>query len=121
MLVLEHVEQIQPVFTEASRALRAGGELLICELHPGRQVCGRQAEFTSPETGEVERIPAFLHDISEYVNASSASGFELLQIGEWRDENTTGSDLPRLLSIRFSAPMIQGDIRRSRPSRALLL
>jgi ubiquinone/menaquinone biosynthesis C-methylase UbiE len=120
MLVLEHIEQIQPVFTEASRALRAGGELLICELHPDRQVCGRQAEFTNPETGEHEPIPAFLHDISEYVNAGSRSGFELLQIGEWRDENTAGSDLPRLLSIRFSAPMIQGDIRRSRRSRALL-
>jgi ubiquinone/menaquinone biosynthesis C-methylase UbiE len=63
MLVLEHIEQLQPVFTEAGRALRAGGELLVCELHPMRQVCGRQAEFTSPETCEVEHSPAFLHDI----------------------------------------------------------
>jgi ubiquinone/menaquinone biosynthesis C-methylase UbiE len=121
MLVLEHIEQIQPVFTEASRALRAAGELLICELHPMRQVCGRKAEFTNPETGEVERIPAFLHDISEYVNAGSGSGFELLQISEWRDPNTAGSDLPRLLSIRWSAPMNQGDLRGSSSRRALLL
>ena len=119
MLVLEHIEQVEPVFTEAGRVLRSGGELLICELHPMRQVCGRQAEFTSPETGEVERIAAFLHDISEYVNAGSGSELELLQLGEWRDPNTPGSDLPRLLSIRFSAPMISGDPRQSGPSRVL--
>ncbi len=34
MLVLEHVENLQPVFAEAARALRASGELFICELHP---------------------------------------------------------------------------------------
>jgi ubiquinone/menaquinone biosynthesis C-methylase UbiE len=101
MLVLEHIEQIEPIFTEAARALRAGGELLICELHPMRQMCGGQAEFTSPETGEPERIPAFLHDISDYVNAGLGSGFELIHMDEWRDSNTVGSDLPRLLSIRF--------------------
>jgi hypothetical protein len=65
------------------------------------QMCGGQAEFTSPQTGEVERIPAFLHELSEYVNAGSRPGFELMQIDEWRDANTAESDLPRLLSIRF--------------------
>jgi hypothetical protein len=97
MLVLEHIEQIKPIFAEAHRVLRAGGELFVCELHPMRQIRGSQAEFTNRETGERERIPAFLHDTSEYVNA--ALGY-LVNMGEWRDSDRR-SDLPRLLSVRF--------------------
>jgi ubiquinone/menaquinone biosynthesis C-methylase UbiE len=100
MLVLEHIEQIEPIFAEAGRVLRAGAELLVCELHPMRQMCGGRAEFTNPETGERERISAFLHDISEYLNAGSGSGFELVHIDEWRDSNTL-RDWPRLLSVQF--------------------
>ncbi len=101
MLVLEHIEQVEPIFAEAARMLREGGELFVCELHPTRQMYGRQAEFTDSETGECERIAAFLHDVSEYVNAGLQSGFELTHIGEWRDSNGAQSDLPRLLSLQF--------------------
>jgi ubiquinone/menaquinone biosynthesis C-methylase UbiE len=101
MLVLEHIEQVEPIFAEAVRTLRSGGELFVCELHPFRQMYGRQAEFTNSETGECERITAFLHDISEYVNAGLRSGLELTHIGEWRDSNGVQSDLPRLLSLQF--------------------
>jgi malonyl-CoA O-methyltransferase len=97
MLVLEHVERIEHVLAEAARALRPGGEIFVCEFHPFRQITGRQARFTSPETGECVHVAAFLHDVSEYLNAAIARGFELLHVGEWRDE---GAALPRLLSIR---------------------
>jgi malonyl-CoA O-methyltransferase len=66
-----------------------------------RQMSGRQAEFTSPETGECERISAFLHDVSEYVNAGLRSGLELMHMGEWRNSNDAQSDLPRVLSLQF--------------------
>jgi hypothetical protein len=52
---------------------------------------------------------------------AQGQGFSCCRLGEWRDENTAGSDLPRLLSIRFSAPMNQGEVRGSRSRRALLL
>ena len=101
MLVLEHIEHVEPIFAEAARVLRSGGELFVCELHPARQMSGRQAEFTNRETGGCERITAFLHDVSEYVNACLRSGFELMHIGEWRDPNALRSDLPRILSLQF--------------------
>jgi ubiquinone/menaquinone biosynthesis C-methylase UbiE len=101
MLVLEHIELVEPIFAEAVRALGSGGELFVCELHPMRQMSGRQAEFTSSETGECERITAFLHDVSEYVNAGLRSGLELIHMGEWRNSNDMRSDLPRLLSLQF--------------------
>lgn len=101
MLVLEHIEQVEPIFTESARVLRPGGELYVCELHPMRQMVGRQANFINLETGEVERIAAFLHDASEYVNAGLRAGLELMHMGEWRDSDGQRSDLPRLLSLQF--------------------
>ena len=61
MLVLEHVEDLQPVFIEAGRVLRAAGDFLICELHPERQLLGKKAEFTSEKTGALKYVEAFLH------------------------------------------------------------
>ena len=101
MLVLEHVENLEPLFTEAVRALREDGELLLCELHPMRQMSGRQAEFTNRKTGQQERITAYLHDTSEYVNAAVRSGFDLIHMGEWRDSNAQPSDMPRLISLHL--------------------
>jgi malonyl-CoA O-methyltransferase len=96
MLVLEHVERLTPIFAEATRTLRSGGELFVCELHPFRQLTGRQAEFTATDTGECVRVAAYLHDISEYLNTALGTGFALLHVGEWRDE---GVELPSLFSL----------------------
>jgi malonyl-CoA O-methyltransferase len=101
MLVMEHIEHLEPIFAEAARSLRKGGELFVCELHPMRQMLGRQAEFTNPETGEGERVSAFLHDVSEYVNSGLVSRCELVHMGEWRDADAAGSSPPRLLSVQF--------------------
>ena len=100
MLILEHVEHLRPFFAEAARTLSAAGELFICELHPMRQRLGGQAQFTSTQTGERTLVPAFLHNVSDYVNAGSASGFEVVDLGEWRDEDEPANP-PRLLSIHF--------------------
>jgi ubiquinone/menaquinone biosynthesis C-methylase UbiE len=101
MLVLEHVERLQPIFSEAARVLRWAGDLFVCELHPMRQMLGRQAEFTNPRTGERERVAAFLHDVSEYVNGGLQAGLTLMRLGEWRDTGAGMADPPRLLSVHF--------------------
>ena len=101
MLVLEHIENLETVFAEAARTLRIGGELFLCELHPMRQVMGRQAEFRNPDTGKQELITAYLHDVSEYLNTGLRYGFELVHMGEWRDTNALRSEMPRLLSLHL--------------------
>lgn len=101
MLILEHVEQVEPIFAEAARTLSPGGELFICELHPMRQLLGKQAQFTNAKTGEHIRVPAFLHKTADYVNAALSCGFELVSLDEWCDTDVLLSDLPRLLSLRF--------------------
>lgn len=100
MLILEHVETVEPVFAEATRALRPHGELFICELHPTRQILGGQAQFANTNTNELQRVPAFLHDVSDYVNAGLTLGLELVRMGEWRDIDAPRS-VPRLLSLWF--------------------
>jgi len=99
MLVLEHVEQLEPIFAESARVLRAGGELYLCELHPFRQMSGSQANFINRATGRPVRVPAFLHDVSEYVNVGLAAGYQLVRLDEWRDPDAQKSELPRLLSV----------------------
>jgi ubiquinone/menaquinone biosynthesis C-methylase UbiE len=101
MLILEHVENLAPVFTEAGRVLNTGGQFFLCELHPMRQLTGGQAQFSNTKTGERQLISAFLHDVSDYVNAGLSLGFELEHMGEWRDADAQASSQPRLLSLTF--------------------
>jgi malonyl-CoA O-methyltransferase len=105
LLVLEHIADLHMFFQEAARVLRSGGECFVCELHPFRQLQGRQARFTEATSGQVVLIPAYLHDVSEYVNASVQQGFTLLHIDEWRDAYDTAHTLPpRLLSLHLRMP-----------------
>lgn len=101
MLILEHVEHLAPFFAEAARTLTTNGELFICELHPMRQHLGGQAQFTNNKTGEHRRVTAFLHDVSDYVNAGLSAGLNVVHLGEWRDEGAVPNDAPRLLSLHL--------------------
>jgi malonyl-CoA O-methyltransferase len=101
MLILEHVARLDTFFAEAARVLVGGGNLFLCELHPMRQLTGGQAQFSNSKTGERQRIAAFLHDVSEYVNTGWQPG---LCCKSWvngatptRQVNST----PRLLSLHF--------------------
>jgi len=101
MLILEHVARLDTFFAEAARVLVSGGKLFSCELHPMRQLTGGQAQFSNTSTGERQRIAAFLHDVSEYVNTGLAAGFVLQELGEWRDADAPINSIPRLLSLHF--------------------
>ena len=96
-LVLEHVEQLGPIFAEAARVLRPGGLAFFCELHPFRQLSGGQAHFMRPDSGEVVHVTAHVHDVADYLNAGCAAGLRLVGAGDWRDDDERGS-VPRLLS-----------------------
>ena len=77
----------------------------ICELHPFRQLQERQVRFTEAGSGKVVLIPAYLHDVADYVNAGVQHGFELIRMDEWRDaQDTTKTMPPRLLSLHVRIP-----------------
>lgn len=102
-LILEHIRNLTPVFSEARRVLRPGGALFLPELHPFRQLRGGQAHFTDASSGEMVFAPAYVHAISEYVNAGIEAGLVLLRIDECRDLEAADA-IPRLLVMRFAKP-----------------
>lgn len=100
-LVLEHVEQLAPIFAEAARVLRVGGTVYFAELHPFRQWRGGQAHFTAADTGEVVHVPAFTQSVSDYVNDGISAGLTLVRVGEWLEDDAAVGVPPRLLTVQF--------------------
>ena len=97
-LVLEHIEDLSFIFSEASRVLAGGGKFLVNELHPFRQYEGKKAVFQGGEG--VTEIPAFVHHISDFLNAASNNGFTLLKLDErWHTEDLNKP--PRIISFMF--------------------
>lgn len=109
-LILEHVHDLAPVFFEAARVLRPGGQFFFCELHPYRQLAGGQAQFVDPDTGETIRVAAHVHTVSEYVNGAIEAGFSVLSLGEWIEEDAPADAPPRLFSLLL-ARSTAGDLR----------
>ena len=103
-LVLEHIEDLRPIFGEALRVLRPGGSFLLSELHPFRQLQGAGAKFVRPEDARVEPVRAFLHDVSEYLSAGLAAGFRLRMLEEWRDAGAERTSVPRILAMSWQKP-----------------
>ena len=98
-LVLEHVEDLGFIFGEAARVLCEDGKLFVSELHPFRQYQGVQAHFKRND--ETIGIPAFVHHISDFLNAAATNNLALSVLKEWRhaeDENKP----PRLISFCFA-------------------
>lgn len=97
-LVLEHIEDLSFVFSEAYRVLMKGRYFFICELHPFRQYQGTQANFQRNQ--EVIQIPAFVHHLSDFFQAAKNHGFLLEDFNEWWHERD-GNKPPRLVSFLF--------------------
>jgi ubiquinone/menaquinone biosynthesis C-methylase UbiE len=100
-LVLEHIRKLGPIYREARRVLRPGGQLFLCELHPDRQRRGGQAQFTDTATGRTVLVRAYRHTVAEYVNGGIAAGLSLRHLGEWLEPGAPSDAPPRLLSVLF--------------------
>ena len=97
-LVLQHIEDLSFIFSEAFRVLEPQGKFLVNELHPFRQYEGKKARFGQGES--ITEIPAFVHHISEFVNVASDNGWKLLQLKEHWHGHDQGK-LPRIISFLF--------------------
>jgi SAM-dependent methyltransferase len=97
-LVLEHIEELDPIFCNVSQSLTDGGYLYLAELHPYKQYQQSQARFDHPEIGKQVKVDAFVHPISEYVNTALRKDFRLVKMRESRHPN---DEYPRLLSLLF--------------------
>lgn len=96
-LVLEHIEDLDLVFSEAFKKLKSSGHIFISELHPFKQYHGTKARFDTEE-GRTELV-TFTHHISEFIESATSAGFELKKLKEWFDADT---ETPRLISFIFN-------------------
>jgi ubiquinone/menaquinone biosynthesis C-methylase UbiE len=97
-LVLEHIEDLSFIFSEAFRVLVEGGTFLVNELHPFRQYEGKKARFNQGES--LTEIPAFVHHISDFLKAATNSGLKLAKLDErWHLEDLNKP--PRIISLLF--------------------
>ena len=95
-LALEHIENIDFVFGQARKVLRANGLFYIGELHPFKQYQGSKARF---ETGSgVFELECFVHHISEFFEVAVKNNFQIVELKEWFD-NDDKTQIPRLLTI----------------------
>jgi ubiquinone/menaquinone biosynthesis C-methylase UbiE len=97
-LVLEHIQDLAHVFSEAARTLRPGGHFFIDELHPFRQYEGTKARFYRAQ--EKVEVDAFVHHISDFWRAAAAVQLSLVHLDEYWHE-TDENKPPRILSLYF--------------------
>jgi malonyl-CoA O-methyltransferase len=100
-LVLEHIEHLSFIFAEAARVLVRDGQFFISELHPFRQYLGTQAHFHRDQ--ETHTIDAFVHNVTDFIDAAQNNNLRLEAIKEWQHEEDTGKP-PRLISFLFKKP-----------------
>lgn len=100
-LVLEHIQDLLHIFSEAARVLKAGGRFIVDELHPFRQYTGTKARFGRGE-GTV-KVDAFVHHISDFVHAADFYNLRLINFYEYWHEDDNDKP-PRLAAFIFEKP-----------------
>ena len=95
-LVLEHIENLESVFSKLNRVVTDNGYVYIGELHPFKQYSGSKARFENEDGLQV--VNCFTHNISDFLNAAKANGFELVELNEYFDESDR-SNIPRILKL----------------------
>jgi len=97
-LVLEHIENLENVFREVSKAIAKDGYVYIGELHPFKQYTGTKARFETDEGVQV--LTCFDHHISDFTGAANRNGFEIVELSEYFDEDDR-TTVPRIISFLF--------------------
>ncbi len=97
-LVLEHIENLRPIFQKTNKTLKVGGYLYIGELHPFKQYNGTKARFETAEG--IQIVDCFDHHISDFLNLAEETGFRLEIFKEYFDDNNR-NQIPRILGLLF--------------------
>jgi ubiquinone/menaquinone biosynthesis C-methylase UbiE len=95
-LVLEHIQNLDPIFEEVAQSLHAGGHVYIGELHPFKQYIGSKARFDTENGQQV--LECFNHNISDFIQTAKKHGLEIADVNEFFDDDNS-SEIPRILTL----------------------
>lgn len=97
-LVLEHIENLDPIFKKLSEVINYNGIIYIGELHPFKQYSGTKARFETNDGLQI--VTCFNHNISDFINSAKKYNFQLVDINEYFDDENRNT-IPRILSMIF--------------------
>ena len=97
-LTLEHIKNLDHIFSQANQKLKKNGLFFISELHSFKQYSGSKAKYETVDG--TEELEVYVHHISEYIDDAQNNGFQLIELKEWFDENSENG-IPRLISFVF--------------------
>ena len=100
-LVLEHIFDLDHVFSQASKNLRPGGYVYIGELHPFKQYSGSKARFETSDGVQV--VQCYDHHTSDFVQTAKKYGLQVADLDEYFDTGDR-SGLPRIIVILLQKP-----------------
>ena len=90
-LVVDHIEELDKLFSEMHRVCRPAGNVVVSGMHPAMMLRGVQARFRLPETNLEIRPVSYPHEMSDYVMAAARAGFVFDHLSEHVvDENLAG-------------------------------
>lgn len=95
-LVLEHINDLEPVLQRAANSLHTGGYVYIGELHPFKQYSGSKARFDT--AAGIQVVPCFNHHISDFLQAAEKAGLVLMRMNEYFDDDNRNI-VPRILTL----------------------
>jgi len=95
-LVLEHIQNLDHIFSEVSKLLSKDGYVYIGELHPFKQYSGSKARFET-EHG-TQFVTCYDHHISEFIQTAKKYDLTIADINEFFD-NDDRSAIPRILTL----------------------
>jgi malonyl-CoA O-methyltransferase len=94
-LVLEHLRDFAPFFSEAHRVLKPGGRAVVSGMHPAMFLRDVRARFHDPVTGEKIEPGSVEHTIGDGVMAAVRAGFTLAGIDERAPDAAFAARCPR--------------------------
>jgi malonyl-CoA O-methyltransferase len=94
-LVLEHLHDMAPFFSEARRVLKPGGRAVVSGMHPAMFLRDVRARFRDPATGEKVEPGSVEHTIGDVVMAAVRAGFALAGIDERAPDAELATRYPR--------------------------
>jgi len=94
-LVLEHLHDLAPFFSEARRVLKPGGRAVVSGMHPAMFLRDVRARFHDPATGEKVEPGSVEHTFGDFVMAAVRAGFALAGVDERAPDAEFAERYPR--------------------------
>ena len=72
-LVLEHIKNLDHIFSSLFMKLKRGGKCFICEIHPKKQLSGSRARYIKNNVENI--LDIFQHSEQDYIKSANNTGF----------------------------------------------